>query len=176
MAIDAAREKSLFLAASDLSDSAERAAYLDRECGEDAELRGRVEALLRANDASPLPPAGTGDANDYPGAASPACILPTTTFQPQIAAGLVIAGRYTLVEKIGEGGMGEVWVAKQTEPVKRKVALKLIKSGMDSKAVLSRFEQERQALAMMDHPNIARVLDGGMVGPACRAGPGAEEG
>ena len=77
-------------------------------------------------------------------------------------AGAVIAGRYTLQQKIGEGGMGEVWVAKQTEPVKRKVALKLIKTGMDSKAVLQRFEQERQALAMMDHPNIARVLDGGL--------------
>ena len=76
--------------------------------------------------------------------------------------GIVIAGRYTLQEKIGEGGMGEVWVAKQTEPVKRKVALKLIKTGMDSRAVLARFEQERQALAMMDHPNIAKVLDGGL--------------
>ena len=75
---------------------------------------------------------------------------------------LVIAGRYTLKEKIGEGGMGEVWVAKQTEPVKRTVALKLIRTGMDSRAVLARFEQERQALAMMDHPNIARVLDGGL--------------
>src|SRR5262249_18489434 len=78
------------------------------------------------------------------------------------AASAVIAGRYTLEEKIGEGGMGEVWVAKQTEPVKRRVALKLIKPGMDSKAVLQRFEQERQALALMDHPNIARVLDGGL--------------
>ena len=76
--------------------------------------------------------------------------------------GVVIAGRYTLQEKIGEGGMGEVWVAKQTEPVKRKVALKLIKTGMDSRAVLQRFEQERQALALMDHPNIAKVLDGGL--------------
>ena len=83
-------------------------------------------------------------------------------YRPPAAPGVVIAGRYTLVEKIGEGGMGEVWVAKQTEPVKRKVALKLIKAGMDSKAVLARFEQERQALAMMDHPNIARVLDGGL--------------
>lgn len=71
-------------------------------------------------------------------------------------------GRYTLREKIGEGGMGEVWDAKQAEPVKRRVALKLIKAGMDSKAVLKRFEQERQALALMDHPNIARVLDGGL--------------
>ena len=79
-------------------------------------------------------------------------------------AGAVVAGRYTLVEQIGEGGMGEVWVAKQTEPVKRKVALKLIKAGMDTKAVLQRFEAERQALAMMDHPNIAKVLDGGTTG------------
>src|SRR5205085_413286 len=77
-------------------------------------------------------------------------------------AGSVIAGRYTLVEMIGEGGMGEVWVAKQSEPVKRRVALKLIKAGMDTRAVLQRFEAERQALALMQHPNIAQVLDGGM--------------
>jgi serine/threonine protein kinase/tetratricopeptide (TPR) repeat protein len=70
--------------------------------------------------------------------------------------------RYELVEKIGEGGMGEVWIAKQSEPVKRKVALKLIKQGMDSRSVIARFEQERQALAVMDHPNIAKVLDGGL--------------
>jgi serine/threonine protein kinase len=78
------------------------------------------------------------------------------------AVGTVIAGRYKLLEAIGEGGMGTVWVAKQTEPVKRKVALKLIKAGMDSKSMLARFEAERQALALMDHPNIARVLDGGL--------------
>ena len=77
-------------------------------------------------------------------------------------AGVVIAGRYTLVERLGEGGMGEVWVAKQTEPVKRNVAVKLIKQGMDSRAVVRRFEQERQALALMDHPNIAKVFDGGL--------------
>jgi tetratricopeptide (TPR) repeat protein/tRNA A-37 threonylcarbamoyl transferase component Bud32 len=71
-------------------------------------------------------------------------------------------GRYELVEKVGEGGMGEVWIAKQSEPVKRKVALKLIKQGMDSRSVIARFEQERQALAVMDHPNIAKVLDGGL--------------
>jgi tRNA A-37 threonylcarbamoyl transferase component Bud32 len=85
-----------------------------------------------------------------------------TDYRPMSEAGIVIAGRYTLQEKIGEGGMGEVWVAKQTQPVKRRVALKLIKTGMDSNAVLQRFEQERQALAMMDHPNIAHVLDGGL--------------
>jgi tetratricopeptide (TPR) repeat protein len=76
--------------------------------------------------------------------------------------GTVIAGRYKLSERVGEGGMGSVWVAHQTEPVKRKVAVKLIKAGMDSKAVLARFEAERQALAVMDHPNIAKVLDGGL--------------
>jgi len=75
--------------------------------------------------------------------------------------GMVVASRYKLLEQIGEGGMGTVWVAEQTQPVRRKVALKLIKAGMDSKTVLSRFEAERQALALMDHPNIAKVLDGG---------------
>src|SRR5205085_10945460 len=75
--------------------------------------------------------------------------------------GTLLAGRYKLLEQIGEGGMGTVWVAEQTQPVRRKVALKLIKAGMDSKTVLARFEAERQALALMDHPNIAKVLDGG---------------
>jgi hypothetical protein len=87
---------------------------------------------------------------------------PANQTEPALAPGFVIAGRYTLVEKIGAGGMGDVWVAEQTEPVKRKVALKLIKAGMDSKTVLARFEGERQALALMDHPNIAKVLDGGI--------------
>src|SRR6185312_9614528 len=75
--------------------------------------------------------------------------------------GTIIAGKYKLLEAIGEGGMGAVWMAQQTEPVKRLVAIKLIKAGMDSKAVIARFEAERQALSMMDHPNIARVLDVG---------------
>ncbi len=76
--------------------------------------------------------------------------------------GTVIASRYTLVEVIGEGGMGSVYLASQTEPVKRQVALKLIKTGLDSRAVLARFDAERQALALMDHPNIARIFDGGL--------------
>jgi tRNA A-37 threonylcarbamoyl transferase component Bud32 len=83
-------------------------------------------------------------------------------YHPTTGPGDIIAGRYKLLERIGEGGMGEVWVAKQTEPVNRRVALKLIKPGMDSKVVLARFEQERQALALMDHPSIARVFDGGL--------------
>jgi serine/threonine protein kinase len=113
-------------------------------------LRAAVEALLLAHEAS-------GSLLNRPPP-----LVPTTAYHPNSMPGLIIAGRYTLVEKIGAGGMGEVWVAKQTEPVKRKVALKLIKSGMDSRAVLTRFEAERQALALMDHPNIARVLDGGL--------------
>ena len=76
--------------------------------------------------------------------------------------GATIAGRYTLIDQLGEGGMGEVWVARQTKPVQRDVALKLIKAGMDSRAVIQRFEQERQALALMDHPDIAKVFDGGL--------------
>src|SRR5215468_10698887 len=156
MAIDAARAKSLFLAASDLADPAERAAYLDRECGGDAELRARVEALLRANDAVPLPvaPEATADsADDRPRAEAHA--------DPTVRVGAILAGRYKLVEEIGAGGMGSVFLAQQTEPVRRVVAVKVIKAGMDSKAVLARFEAERQALALMDHPNIARVLDAG---------------
>jgi len=87
------------------------------------------------------------------------------TLAAQVSAGegigTVIAGRYTLSEVIGEGGMGSVYLASQTEPVKRQVALKLIRTGMDSRAVLARFDAERQALALMDHPNIARIYDGG---------------
>src|SRR5262249_12348528 len=92
------------------------------------------------------PPAPDTPATEAPGAEGP---------------GVVLAGRYQLVEAIGEGGMGTVWMAQQTEPVKRLVAVKLIKHGMDSKQVLARFEAERQALALMDHPNIAKVLDAG---------------
>jgi tetratricopeptide (TPR) repeat protein len=142
----------------------ERAAFLDAACAGQPELRAAVEALLAAHEGSgsllDRPPAGLKPTVD-PGAV-PAQPVSTTDYHPEVGPGFVIAGRYTLVEKLGEGGMGEVWVAKQCEPVKRKVALKLIKTGMDSKAVLARFEQERQALALMDHPNIARVLDGGL--------------
>jgi serine/threonine protein kinase len=160
MAADAARAKSLFLAASDLADPAERAAYLDRECAGDADLRARVEALLRANDACPLPvlPQAT---SDY-GPDAPAAGISADPRGDEEQAGAVIAGKYTLVELVGEGGMGSVWRAKQTEPVKRFVAVKLIKAGMDSRQVLARFEAERQALALMDHPHIAKVLDGGL--------------
>jgi serine/threonine protein kinase/tetratricopeptide (TPR) repeat protein len=146
-------ELDLFAAAITIVDPVERGALLDRECEGRTDLRRRLDLLLEAHGRShhvlDVPHAGDPNATgDYASAKS--------------LGGTIIAGRYTLQEKIGEGGMGEVWVAKQTEPVKRKVALKLIKTGKDTKAVLARFEQERQALAMMDHPNIARVLDGGM--------------
>src|SRR5262249_11102924 len=81
---------------------------------------------------------------------------------PEVAVGTLLDGRYKLLEVIGEGGMGTVYLAEQTEPVRRKVALKLVKVGMDLRQVLARFEAERQALALMDHPNLARVVDGGM--------------
>ena len=159
MPVDPARAKSLFLDAADLPD-AERAAYLDRECGGDIDLRGRVEALLRA-DAPPLDDATGTFAADAPTAApEPGRTADHSNRDEQ--PGTVLAGKYRLSEPIGEGGMGSVWVAHQSEPVKRKVAVKLIKAGMDSKSVLARFEAERQALTVMDHPNIAKVLDGGL--------------
>jgi tetratricopeptide (TPR) repeat protein/serine/threonine protein kinase len=143
----------VFTGALDRDSGPERAAYLDEACGADAALRERVEALLRAHEqvGGFLEPRGTVAFGSTSPAVEPANPL----------AGSVIAGRYKLIEEIGEGGMGTVWMAQQTEPVKRAVAVKLIKPGMDSRQVLARFEAERQALALMDHPNIARVLDGG---------------
>jgi serine/threonine protein kinase len=151
---------------------AERASFLDQACAGQPQLRAAVEALLAAHEAAggflnaATPPLRelTGDYTPEPGNAPPTgpTQAQTADYQPPTAPGSVIAERYTLQEKIGEGGMGEVWVARQTEPVTRRVALKLIKAGMDTRAVLQRFEAERQALAVMDHPNIARVFDGGM--------------
>src|SRR6516164_1093569 len=191
MAVDAGRAKSLFLAASDLSDRAERTAYLERECGGDAELRQRVVALLAAHDGGgrSVEGAATGtsqrtspETQEATAAVDAATRLPselataedrsdgadfTIASAPRVdspgrsGVAQVIAGRYTLREVLGEGGMGTVYRADQTAPVKRQVALKVIKIGMDSRAVLARFDAERQALALMDHPNIARVYDGG---------------
>jgi serine/threonine protein kinase len=146
------RTESIFAAAVALATAAERAAYLDQVCAGDAALRGRVEALLRAHERA-------GHLLDRPVPGGPD---QTGAYVPRELLGTIIAGRYKLLEAIGEGDMGTVWVAEQTQPVRRKVALKLIKAGMDSKSVLARFEAERQALAMMDHPNIAKVLDGGL--------------
>jgi serine/threonine protein kinase len=143
-------EESLFAAALAIPDPAARAAYLDRACPDPAARRG-VDALLAAHAASnPLdrPPA-VGLTGAYVPADGPAAAVGDRV------------GPYRLLERIGEGGMGEVWVAEQTEPLRRRVAVKLVKPGMDSRSVLARFEAERQALAVMDHPNIARVIDAG---------------
>ena len=142
----------VFLAALEKGTPEERAAFLDAACKDDPDLRRRVERLLEAHPKA----GGFLERPARPAGEETAAYLPTGE-----QAGTVIAGRYKLLEQIGEGGMGTVWVAEQTQPVRRKVALKLIKAGMDSKTVLSRFEAERQALALMDHPNIAKVLDGG---------------
>ena len=149
-------EHDIFTAAIQLTGDP-RSAFLAAACGQDAKLREQVEALLRAHDESGglLPRQADRKLEDQ---RLEATRLITTEAQP----GTMIAGRYKLLEAIGEGGMGTVWVAEQSQPVKRKVALKLIKAGMDSKSVLARFEAERQALAVMDHPNIAKVLDGGI--------------
>src|SRR5438105_3459787 len=145
-------EESLFAAALEKRDAAERHAFLDEACAGDAGLCRRLERLLAADrhDSGILergPDADTLDA--APGA-------------PPLAAARVFAGRFKLREKLGEGGMGEVWVADQIEPVQRRVALKVVRAGFDSAHMLARFDQERQALALMDHPNIAKMLDAGL--------------
>ena len=139
---DLARLEAVFQAAADLP-VAERSAYVVRECGGDDELRARVEAMLVQLERNESLPA-----------------VPLATAADGEGAGTVI-GRYKLLQTIGEGGFGIVYMAEQTEPVVRKVALKVIKLGMDTREVVARFEAERQALALMDHPNIARVFDGG---------------
>jgi tetratricopeptide (TPR) repeat protein len=142
--------EAVFAEALAIADLAARADFLDRVCGSDAALRARVEALLAAHDevGSFLTLRPEGEA--------------TAPFAPLVERPGAVIGRYKLLEKIGEGGFGTVFMAEQTAPVVRKVALKIIKPGMDSQQVIARFEAERQALAMMDHPHIARVLDAGM--------------
>ena len=127
-------------------------AFLDRECGADASLRQRLEALLRAHQAA-------DKFLDEP--ATPGLpVTPPKPGAPTEVPGTRI-GRYKLLQKIGEGGCGVVWMAEQEEDVRRQVALKIIKLGMDTREVIARFEAERQAMAMMDHPNIAKILDAG---------------
>ena len=122
--------------------------YLDQACEDQPCLRAEVEKLLRA--------APRAERFLERPLATPAAIHQPITEKPG-----TLVGPYKILEQIGEGGMGLVFMARQQEPVKRNVALKLIKPGMDSKQVISRFETERQTLALMDHPNIARVLDAG---------------
>ena len=143
-------EEAIFHVARKIEPPEARAAYLWQVCGEDGGLRGRVEALLRVQEleASFLESPALG-----PTASAAEEAMPE-------GRGTVI-GPYKLLEVIGEGGMGVVYMADQAEPVRRRVALKVIKPGMDSRQVIARFEAERQALALMDHPNIAKVLDAG---------------
>ena len=142
-------ERSLFDEAVARTDPAEREAFLLEACP-DNELRRRVESLLDAHDEAGSFMRATG--NDF---------HPTSLYQALPEELGTVIGRYKLLEKLGEGGFGTVWVAEQREPVKRRVALKVIKLGMDTRQVIARFEAERQALALMDHPNIAKVLDAG---------------
>jgi eukaryotic-like serine/threonine-protein kinase len=147
------REIEIFNAALELP-VAERTAYLDQQCAGDAALRQRVEELLKAGeDAGGF--LGSPTANPRgPGGTIRLEVPPTQKPGDRI-------GRYKLLQQIGEGGCGVVYMAEQEEPVRRRVALKVIKLGMDTKSVIARFEAERQALALMDHPNIAKVLDAG---------------
>jgi serine/threonine protein kinase/tetratricopeptide (TPR) repeat protein len=145
------RANDLFLQARELGTPDARQAYLDEVCAGDVVLRAEVESLLEASARagrfleSPAPVPHRVAAVDDPIRERPGTVI----------------GPYKLLEQIGEGGFGIVFMAEQTQPVRRKVALKLLKPGMDTRQVVARFEAERQALALMDHPNIARVLDGG---------------
>ena len=143
-------EEAIFLAALQLP-AHERPAYVHQACSGDEALRQRVFELLASHDASrgplDLPPPGAD-----------------LTIDPPLERPGMQIGPYKLLQQIGEGGFGVVYMAEQTEPVRRKVALKVIKPGMDTRQVIARFEAERQALAVMDHPNIAKVLDAGTVG------------
>ena len=147
----------LFYQALELPQS-QRGHFLDGACPADGELRREVDELLRAH----------GEATQFlpeEGLAAPKLEREIGRIMPEQTGDRL--GPYKLLEQIGEGGFGTVWVAEQEKPIRRRVALKIIKLGMDTKEVIARFEQERQALAMMDHPNIAKVLDAG-AGPSGR--------
>ena len=163
------REEALFNEAMALPTPEAQSAFLREACAGDDQLRQRVEALLRA--AQPtndfLEQAAIQRATDHRSLItdhSPAPAQPGPTVQISVPltekSGDKI-GHYKLLQQIGEGGCGVVYMAEQTEPIRRRVAFKVIKLGMDTKQVIARFEAERQALALMDHPNIAKVLDAG---------------
>src|SRR5437870_701024 len=153
MPVDANAAKAIFMTALQKVEPAERAAYVGEACGNDEPLRQRVEILLRAHE-------DPGSFLKAP-VAGPAAVLVSTVDEPITERPGTVIGPYKLMEEIGEGGMGLVFIAEQHQPVRRKVALKVIKPGMDTRHVVARFEAERQALALMDHPNIAHVLDAG---------------
>jgi WD40 repeat protein/serine/threonine protein kinase len=148
------RTNDLFLRAAEVESPSERRLFLDRACGGDAGLRAQVESLLAASEKA-------GSFLDEPAARALPESPGTVAYEPVAERPGTVIGPYKLLQQIGEGGMGAVFMADQTSPVQRRVALKIIKPGMDSRQVIARFEAERQALAMMDHQNIARVLDAG---------------
>src|SRR5262245_41800285 len=149
--------KELFLAALEVAPE-DRVGWLERECAADAGLREHLRLMLAAHDA----PQSLLDRPAGPLAATPPREgVGATVDQPMAEGPGTVVGPYKLLQQIGEGGMGTVWMAQQQEPVKRLVAVKLVKAGTESKQVIARFEAERQALALMDHANIAKVLDGG---------------
>ncbi len=150
--------KEIFLKACRLATAEERSAYLDQVCGTDTNMRRNIEAMVRVNVETGSNPLDRMGAMFGPTGAIP---VPDQASPAWMSDSGRMIGPYKLLEQIGQGGFGTVYMADQTAPVKRKVALKVLKPGMDSGEVIARFEAERQALAMMDHPNIARVLDGG---------------
>ena len=154
--------KAIFLDALDCKSAAELSRFLEQACGAAPALRPRVEELLRAHQ----------DAGAFLGGAEQ---QEATRDQPIVERPGTTIGPYKLLEQIGEGGFGLVFMAEQQQPVRRMVAIKILKPGMDTRQVIARFEAERQALALMDHPNIARVLDAGETGsgrPSLRHGAG----
>jgi serine/threonine protein kinase len=172
MATDPRLVKHVFL---DAVEQRDRAGYLDRACADDPDLRSRVEKLLAAHDAAardPILDAPAVAPRPEETFAGTDALVPWASVDATVDVSLhgvrpitegpgTLIGPYKLLQKIGEGGMGVVYMAEQERPVRRRVALKIIKPGMDSVQVIARFEAERQALALMDHPNIARVLDAG---------------
>ena len=149
MAAKHKNEEEIFNAAIQLKDHVKRQAYLVEACGADHKLRADIELLIQAHETeSPL---------DEPIFASEMIL----DGSPLAEGPGTIIGPYKLLELIGEGGFGAVYMAEQEKPIRRRVALKIIKLGMDTKRIIARFEAERQALAIMDHPNIAKVYEAG---------------
>src|ERR1051325_508219 len=144
----------IFNAALEISDPVGRNSYLDRACGTDGALRQKISWLLEAYEKPGDTFDRIGGRGRREGRQEARDLEPPGT----------LIGQYKLLQKIGEGGCGVVYMAEQAQPVRRRVALKIIKLGMDTKSVIARFEAERQAIAMMDHPNIAKVLDAGATG------------
>jgi serine/threonine protein kinase len=150
-------ERDVFLQALEIKEQAERAAFLDQACADQPGVRSQVDQLLKAHDL-----AGQFLNQPHPLAAAAEQTRAYVPPFPAEQAGQLIAGKYKLLQRIGEGGMGSVWMADQLEPVKRRVAVKLISTERGaSHSILSRFEAERQAIALMDHPHIAKLLDAG---------------